>query len=67
MDILAWVIIAVFCIFVAFPAFAAFLAGDSYISYKDAWIGGNGLVLILATYSGGVAAIIWAFMRVGVM
>lgn len=67
MDILAWFVIAGFPSFVVLPGFAALFFGDSFISYKDAWILGHGLVLILATITGGIAAIIWAFMQVGVM
>lgn len=64
MDILAWFIIAIFASLVGLPAIASFISGDHFISYKDAWLIGHGIVLFLALFGAVMFGIIWAFERV---
>lgn len=64
MDILAWIVVGLTISFVFLPGFAAFLFGDDFISYKDAWLLGNGLTVIFTALVFGVSGIAWAFRTV---
>lgn len=64
MDILAWVIVSLFVSTVVLPAIASFISDDHFMSYKDAWVLGHGIVIFLALFGTAIFGILWAFDRV---
>lgn len=63
-DILAWVIVALFVSTVVLPATASYISDDNFMSYKDAWLLGHGIVIFMAIFGTAIYGILWAFERV---